>query len=324
MNRAFLCYKSVKNVIEFAAPSAIFIPHINREDPAFQLAHEKGADVLPYFNTVETPTTPVSPLWEAFYMGASITVPRWPYKDASGNARRGPSNTQVTHLLDIRVGSAWPKFAAEHIGKIVRAGPFSGPYLDAVGGQLFGAQPTKFWPVGERQEWEGGAVDMVRLIYEACHAEGRLVMNNNTWQHAPEGERYVDGICIEHPTPLNTEFFKPYARRAYGDGSRRRVLVITNTKAETEVWRATPGVTHIAQTNVGYAEAQPVDLPYTDLRAAELSERVALLHSENVAMHTSLMESSAENADLRKSEAAARAKIEAATVAVNNAAAALS
>lgn len=316
MNRAFFCYKSVARVVEFAAPTAIFIPTILREDPVFQFAMEKGAEVTPYFNTVETPRTRVSQLWEDFYMGASTNVPRWPYKDANGKARVGPSNEQVTDLLDIRVGSPWPKFAAEHISKVLRAGRFPGSFLDVIGGQMFGAQPTKLWPVGERDEWEAGAVETVRLIAEACKAEGRYVLNNNTWHNALDGEKHVDGICIEHPTATNTAFLQPYAGRKYGDGRRRRVIVVTRNKTETDFWRAVPGVTHIAQTNVGYAEAQPVDLPYTDLRAAELSGRVAELGSENVALHTALNESNEEAKRLRDAEAAKQAMIENAATAL--------
>lgn len=312
MNRAYFCYKTVANVEPNAAPTAIFIPgRSNRDDVAFQRAKDRGAEINPYFNLVERNIERVSALDDQFYMGDRVSAPLW------GGNRKGYQDK--TLLLDIRPGSEWVKFAVDFLSGIIRSRMFSGFFLDVIGGQLFMSN-YKAWPIGERQEWAASAVETLRLIYEMCRAEDETftIMNNNHWNQAPQGEKYVNGICIEHPGSENSEILKPFANRAYGDGRRRRVLVITKDKAQTEEWRAVPGVTHIAQVATGtlYGEAQPVDLPYTDLRLGELSDRVAELHSENVALHASLDESNEEAKQLRQAEADARARIENAATAL--------
>lgn len=298
MNKLHFCYNSIERVEQLAAPSSIFIPgRSNRNDVAFQAAREKGAEVYAYFNLVERNITRVSSLDDAFYMGDRVSAPLW------GGGHMGYKDK--TLLLDIRVGSEWIKFAVEYLRDVVRSRMFDGVFLDVIGGQLH-MSDYKNWPTGERQEWSAGAVDTVRLLDEMRRAEDErfVLVNNNHWNQAPNGEAYVNGICIEHPQPSNSEALRPFAARPYGKAAgRRRVLVIAQDDQRVAEWGIVPGVTHIAQSNgLGYGAAQ--DVPGVVSKDLRLTE--ALTYCDILKGRTLGLVAAAQDAEKRVSELAHR------------------
>ena len=283
MNPLFFTYNSVANVAQYAKPTAVFIAHKNREDAEFQRARDKSAEVYAYFNVVETPNGRVSQLWEDFYMGSSVSVPRW--FSPTGEPRVNYPNTQ---MLDIRIGSVWVNHAIDYLSKIAASGRWDGLFLDVIGGQLWGAD-FRSWPQAERDEWTAGAVDLVRRLREAVG--DFIIVNNNTWQKALHAEQYVNGICIEHPTATNSAFLQGYANHAYGH--KRRVLVITRSETEAAIWETVPGVTHLGAMS-GYGTASPPVVEYEDLRVPELRAQLTALQAKleisNEALKTAIQE----------------------------------
>lgn len=271
MNPFYFSYASVDNVVALAGPTAIFVPgRTNRNDTAFTLARTAGAEVYPYFNLVERPNTRVSGLDQEFYMGDYNKVPLW------GNNRSGWNNQNM--LVDIREGSAWIRYAVDYIGKLAASGKFDGVFLDVIGGQLWMSNYAN-WPKDEQLEWANGAVATVKALSEAV-PENFILVNNNTWQFASAGERYVSGICIEHPKETNWDFFKVYANKAY-NSRRRRVLVVNNTDLQSDFWKAVPGVTHVSTTTAAqYSSAVPNKISRTDLRPSEDKDYIKQLEAK--------------------------------------------
>ena len=74
---------------------------------------------------------------------------------------------------------------------------------------------------------------------------------------ALEGERYIDGVALEHPKPLSP-WHVNYAARPFGNLGHRRVLVIANTRADAQAWAKVQGVTHVSdQTSAQYKNPNP-------------------------------------------------------------------
>lgn len=271
VNPFFFCYKSVENVVNYAAPSAIFVAgHENRYDPAFQEARKRGAEVFAYFNLVNRPDTRVGPLNSAFYMGDPNKVPLWPYP--TPGARSTWPNTK---MVDLRVGSIWLDHAMDYLESVITEGVVDGFFLDVIGSQLYNTSDWKNWPVGEQTLWQEGAHSAMRRLDEIrrrINPEFKFI-TNNTWHRLPEVEKYVDGVCMEHS--LSTSLFHTnYVGRAFNDLRHRRVFVIARDAAESKAWAEVNGVTHVtnvALTSQGgsYASPTPPAVPYNDLRESE-------------------------------------------------------
>lgn len=284
-NNLHLCYSSVLNVVEYAQPTSIFVTgRTNRNDPAFQTARQKGAEILEYYNVAETRTSVVSQMNEAFYMGNSASVPRWLGPDGQPRENFVENGVAVTELLDIRPGSAWIDFAIAFLCERMESGKCDGVFLDVLGGKLWGgASGFNSWSVAERKEWQAANVSFVsRLDYERRRRNPDfIIVNNNTWQQnisgepmliSTEGERCVDGVCIEGHDPITNPFVASYASRPFNDLGRRRVLTIARSSASALRWAAIPGVTHVSACDqdgdgkADYGKASAPVVPGVDLR----------------------------------------------------------
>jgi hypothetical protein len=83
---------------------------------------------------------------------------------------------------------------------------------------------------------------------------------------ALEGERYIDGVMLEHPKPLSPWHIK-YAAKPFGNLGHRRVLVVANTKADAQAWAKIPGVTHVSdQTSAQYKNPNTPPVAFQVLR----------------------------------------------------------
>lgn len=295
-NNLHFCYNSVRHVEEYAGPTSMFIAHKNRLDPAFQSARAKGAEVLAYFNPIEVPDVRVSALWEDFYWGDHAKVPLWPYLKPDGTQKR---NWLGTKLTDIRVNSPWAGWVVTYIAGRMRDGQLDGAFLDVLGGQLWSAISSyKSWPSGEQVEWRAGAVDLMRRLDEARRQINSkfLLVNNNSWQAAPEAEQYVDGICIENHE-LTNAYIAAYASRSFGNLGHRRVLTVNKDKTTALGWAQVEGVTHVSCIGAqNYGEAQPPILKSNDLR---LDQEKELLRAQLAQARAELAAAVSENTVLR-------------------------
>jgi hypothetical protein len=144
-----------------------------------------------------------------------------------------------------------------------------GVWLDGIGGRLWGRSNWQNWSTTEKNAWVDGNVDLVRRLDAKRRAidPDFIIVSNNVWDtgetatrtRAYAGEKYVDGIAIEHP-PL---WVKPYHRaqvgRTFSNLGHRRVMVIASSAAEARAWAAVKGVTHVSsQMTYKYPTVPPV------------------------------------------------------------------
>jgi hypothetical protein len=255
-----LAFKEVTNVSLYGKPTGMLIAgRCNRNDPAFQAARSKGAEVLAYINPVARPDHFVCALDTKFYMNDLGQVPLWPYPTYG---QRSPwANTRMT---DIRAGSDWADYVVKFVEGLMREGKVDGVFLDTVGVRPWSSLAEwGSWPTSEKNAYAAGNIDLVRRL-DASRRRIKpsfIIVNNNVWEagstSALAGERYVDGVVLEHPKPLSPYHVK-YAGRAFGNLGHRRVLVIANTKADAQAWAKVKGVTHVsAQTSAQYKYPTP-------------------------------------------------------------------
>ena len=70
---------------------------------------------------------------------------------------------------------------------------------------------------------------------------------------AAQGEKYVNGVSLEHHASTST-WHRTYAAKTFGVPGKRRVLIIANSQDEARKWANVPGVTHVSgQTTPQYA-----------------------------------------------------------------------
>lgn len=250
-----LAFKEVTNVPLYGKPTGMLIAgRCNRNDPAFQAARKKGAEVLAYINPVARPDHFVCALDTKFYMNDIGQVPLWPFPTYG---QRSPwANTRMT---DIRAGSDWADHVVTFVEGLMREGKVDGVFLDTVGVRPWASLAEwNSWPTSEKNAYAAGNVDLVRRL-DASRRRIKpsfIIVNNNVWEagttKALTGERYVDGVVLEHPKPLSPYHVK-YAGKVFGNLGHRRVLVIANTKADAQAWAKVKGVTHVsAQTSAQY------------------------------------------------------------------------
>ncbi|WP_129646826.1 hypothetical protein [Peristeroidobacter agariperforans] len=255
-----IAFKYVTNVPLYGKPTGMLIAgRCNHQDPAFQTARQKGAEVLAYVNPVARPDHFVCALDTKFYMNDIGQVPLWPYPTYG---QRSPwPNTRMT---DIRAGSDWSDWVVKYVEGLMREGKVDGVFLDAVGIRPWASLAEwNSWPQSEKNAFAAGNVDLVRRLDAKRRAikPSFIIVANNVWEagtmKALEGERYIDGVALEHPKPLSP-WHVNYAARPFSNLGHRRVLVIANTKTDAQAWAKVKGVTHVSdQTSAQYKNPNP-------------------------------------------------------------------
>jgi hypothetical protein len=243
-----IAFSNTTNVSLYGKPTGTLITgRCNRYDAAFQTARSKGGEVLAYLNAVERPDHTVCSLDKAFYMGDYGKVPLWPYP--SYGARVNYANS---HLADIRKGSAWSNAVVKYVENLMRENKVDGVFLDVLGGRLWSSLADwNHWPQSQKDAWTDGAVDLARRL-DASRRSIRptfLIVNNNIWDRGDSrgtpGEKYVDGVTLEHPS-VSSAYQMNYAKRTFGNLGQRRVFVIANNSTEAKTWASRAGVTHVS------------------------------------------------------------------------------
>jgi hypothetical protein len=243
-----IAFKNETNVSLYAKPTAMLITgRCNRYDAAFAAARQRGAEVLAYINPVARPDHFVCALDTQFYMNDIGQVPLWPYPTYG---QRSPwPNTRMT---DIRAGSDWSDHVVAYVERLMRERRVDGVFLDAVGVRPWSSLAEwNSWPQSEKNAFAAGNVDLVRRLDARRRAINPdfLIIANNVWEYgttkALQGERYIDGVALEHPRPLSP-WHMNYAAKPFGNLGHRRVLVIANTRADAQAWARVPGVTHVS------------------------------------------------------------------------------
>lgn len=261
-------YDSTRNWQKFAGRTGMLITgRCNRGHPDFKAAHEAGAEVLAYLDVIECADHRVCELDQSFYMGNYSKVPLWPYPQP-GVRRNYPRH----RLTDIREGSPWFDYALEYIHRLMDDEHLDGVFLDVLGARMWQRSGWDHWPQEERAEWTNGCIAFVRELDRLRRKsnENFIVVNNNFWSPEGktflEGEKYVDGICIEHH-PITRVSAVLAAGRRYSDLGHRRVLWIAKSTQEAQLCAQIPGVTHVSdQKSYGHAVDAPV--PFTDLTSS--------------------------------------------------------
>jgi hypothetical protein len=240
----------------------------NVTDPKFAAARAKGAEVLVYLDAVERPDKYICAADEKFYMGDRGRVPLWPYPSYGQRI-----NWAGMKLTDMRPGSAWILHVVKHVETLMRERKVDGVYLDVVGGQLWSSLANfNSWSQSEKNQWTDGNIDLVKRIDAKRRAINPffIVVVNNVWkrngdERGAAGERYVDGVTIEHHKSTST-WHKNYVSRKFSDLGQRRVLVIANGTTEAQAWARVPGVTHVSnQTTAQYRYPTVPAIPFSYL-----------------------------------------------------------
>lgn len=267
INPLGISYQRTTNVPLYAKPTGMLITgRCNAYDPAFAAARKKGAEVLMYINPTDRPDRISCALGLKFYMNNVANVPLWPYP-SYGVRYKFPG----THLTDMRAGSAWILHVVRYVEGLMREGKVDGVFLDSVGARPWARLADwSNWPTAEQNAWTNGMVDLVRRLDAKRRAINPyfIIVNNGVWDRGgtrgPEGERYVDGVALEHPT--FSAYHKKYVAKRFGDLGQRRVLVIANSRSEAKEWAKVPGVTHISdQATAQYKYPNPPAVPFSYL-----------------------------------------------------------
>lgn len=238
---------SFTNIEDYYHPGALVVAgNCNRYDERFAKAREAGAEVLAYLNPIEMYDRIPCKLNEGFYMGDRHKVPLWPYPKYGQRV-----NWKRTHMVDLRVRSKWSNHVVAYVTDLMREGKVDGVFLDNIGARLWSdLADWRDWSQDEKDAWTDGNVDLVRRIDAARRQINPkfLIITNNVWDRKDprgfEGERFVDGIVLEHhrlaPWPMK------YAGRPFGNGKQRRVLIMAKNPEDVVGWSTVPGVTHVA------------------------------------------------------------------------------
>jgi hypothetical protein len=261
-NPAGIAFAKETNVSLYGKPTGMLITgRCNRYEPEFATARSKGAEVLAYLNPTSRPDHKVCSLDNTFYMNNLGAVPLWPYP--SYGQRSIWPNTRMT---DVRVGSKWANFVVAYAEKLMRERKVDGIFLDTVGARPWGSANWTTWSSTEKNAWTNGMVDIVRRIDAKRRAinPNFIIMNNNVWARSDgstlglAGEKYVDGVSIEHPASVNA-FHVNYVKKAFSNLGHKRVLVIGRDATDARNWAAVPGVTHVnSQRDYSYPTVPPV------------------------------------------------------------------
>jgi hypothetical protein len=263
-----IAFKNVTNVTAYGKPTGMLIAgRCNRNDAAFQTARRGGAEVLAYVNPNARPDHFVCALDTQFYMNDIGQVPLWPFP--TYGQRSSWANTRMT---DIRAGSAWSNHVVRYVEGLMREGKVDGVFLDTVGVRPWSnLVEWNSWPTAEKNAYVAGNIDLVRRLDARRRAikPNFIIVTNNVWEagtiNATEAHRFIDGVALEHPKPLNP-WHVNYAKRPFRNGGFRRVLVIANSRSEAQAWARVPGVTHVSdQTSAQYKHPNPPPVAFKRL-----------------------------------------------------------
>jgi hypothetical protein len=249
-----IAFKYTTNVSVYGKPTGMLITgRCNRYDATFATARARGAEVLTYLNPASRPDQHVCSLDKGFYMNNYGAVPLWPYP--SYGQRSIFANTKMT---DMRAGSPWILHVVSYVEKLMRERKVDGVFLDVVGARPWNSSNWTTWPQHEKDKWTDGAIDLVRRLDAKRRAinPNFLIVNNNIWARGDSrgyaGEKYVDGVTLEHPNGIST-YHKEYIKRPFSNLGHKRVLVIGRDAANARAWAAVPHVTHVSsQTTAQY------------------------------------------------------------------------
>jgi hypothetical protein len=260
-----ISFKTTTNVSLYGKPTGMLITgRCNAYDPAFAAARKNGAEVLMYLAPVERPDNHVCALDTKFYMNNIAEVPLWPWP-SYGVRYKYPG----THLTDMRPGSAWILHVVRYVEGLMREGKVDGVFLDSTGARVWQSLAGwNSWSTKEKDAWTDGTIDLVRRLDAKRRAINPyfIIVNNGTWNRGDSrglpGERYVDGIMLEHP--VFSTYHKNYVAKPFGDLGQRRVLIIANSRSEAQEWIKIPGVTHVSdQTSAQYKFPNPPAGPFS-------------------------------------------------------------
>jgi hypothetical protein len=256
-NPAAVAFKHSTNVSLYGKPTGLMITgRCNRYEAPFMTMRTRGGEVLAYLNATSRPDAHVCNLDKAFYMNNYGAVPLWPWP--SYGQRQIYANSR---MADIRKGSTWSNYVVSYVEKLMRERKVDGVFLDVVGARPWGISNWANWSKTEKDAWTNGTVDLVRRIDAKRRAinPNFLLLNNNIWDRGDKstlgypGEKYVDGVILEHP-PGVTAYHKKYVARSFSNLGHRRVMIIARNTSEARAWAAVPGVTHVSnQTSQQYA-----------------------------------------------------------------------
>jgi hypothetical protein len=261
-----IAYHDTTNVSLYAQPGGMLIAgRCNRNDPAFAQARRAGAEVLAYVSATQRPDHSVCALDNELYLNDPSRVPLWPYP--SDGAR---VNYPKTHLTDMRPGSPWILHVVDYVEQLMRSGQVDGVFLDVCSARLWGKlSQWEGWPQAEKDAWTDGNVDLVRRLDARRRAVDPdfIIVTNGFWDRGDrrglEGERYVDGIMLEHPKVGSMSHIKN-AAKAFGDLGHRRVLVVAVDRDSAQAWASVPGVTNVSdQGNHEYAHPNAPPVSFT-------------------------------------------------------------
>jgi hypothetical protein len=252
-----IAFKYETNVPLYGKPTGLVIAgRCNRYEPEFAAVRAKGGEVLAYLNAASRPDQRVCALDQTFYMNNYGAVPLWPFP--SYGQRSIFANT---HMTDMRPGSAWILHVVSYIEKLMRENKVDGVFLDVVGARPWGISNWTSWSLAEKNAWTDGCIDLVRRLDAKRRAinPNFLIVNNNIWTRASgdtrgnAGEKYVDGVMIEHPAGV-TKYHSEYLKRPFSNLGHKRNLIMARNATEARAWAVVPNVTHVSpQSNAEYA-----------------------------------------------------------------------
>lgn len=258
-----LAYSSTTNVSLYGKPTGVVVTgRCNRYASTFAANRSKGGEVLAYLNPLERPDNYVCALDKGFYMNNYGAVPLWPYP-SYGQREFYPG----MKFTDMRAGSKWILWVVSYVEKLMRERKVDGVWLDGVGARPWGRSEWSTWSSAEKTAWTNGNIDLVRRLDAKRRAINPdfIIVSNNVWgvtvpnTNALAGEKYVDGIGLEHPTLYLTAYHRAQAGHAFSNLGHRRVLVIARSTTEARDWAAVKGVTHVSnQTSYKYPTVPPV------------------------------------------------------------------
>jgi hypothetical protein len=289
MNPLFLAYSGLANLDAYAGPSAIVVTgQGNPYAPEFQRFRDKGGKVYRYIipiSVVSALNAGSAAVQAEQFMGDIAKVPLW------GNDRR---NSATALLTDIRVGSAWTDWHVnELLPMLIDQKLWDGVFYDVLGVRPWGVTlQWDTWPEAERQDWTSGSVDFARRTHEKrMQLDPRFeIVHNNVWQQSAKsapvgGEKYCNGVCIEHKAAIVNgapSFHAKYVGRDFAPGVPKRNLILALSDADAAAWATVPGATHVgsAYTAAMYKAPTPPVVPYEDLRSVENEAYIASLRAQ--------------------------------------------
>lgn len=262
-NPLAIAFKDTTNVALYGQPTAMIIAgRCNRNDPVFEQARSRGAEILVYVSATARPDTRVCKLDNQLYMNDPSKVPLWPYPSVGQRV-----NYPKTHMTDMRPGSPWLLHVVDYVEQLMRDGKVDGVFLDSMGARPWDKLADwNNWPQKEKDEWTDGNIDLVRRLDERRRAIDPkfIVVTNGYWDRGDSrgfpGERYVDGIMLEHPKAGSSWHLKN-ASKGFADLGHRRVLVVASDREAAQAWAKVKGVTHVSDQHGPGEYAHPNEPP---------------------------------------------------------------